>query len=218
MFPDRIEAGRQLGKALVRFAEDRPIVLALPRGGVPVAFEVAQALRAPLDVVLVRKIGHPASPELAIGAVVDGGEPRVVIDRATAEALGVGAAAIDAAAQRARRELDRRERRFAGHRPKLALADRVVIVVDDGIATGHTMRAALQHVRAERPKLSILAVPVAPPETLVRLRPECDLVVCLLEPGSFRAVGQFYDDFVQVTDEEVVELLDRAAGSALPQQ
>lgn len=212
MFRDRSDAGRRLAVALARFAAERPVVLALPRGGVPVAFEVARALRAPLDVVLVRKVGHPKTKELAIGAVVDGAEPQVVLDRAAALALGATSAGIDAAVARAWQELQRREQLFAGHRPKVTLADRTVIVIDDGIATGYTMRAALRRVRRERPRQSILAVPVAPPDSLVELRSECDLVICLHEPSSFRAVGESYEDFVQVTDDEVIALLDRASG------
>ena len=215
MFRDRIDAGRRLARALAAFWREQPIVVALPRGGVPVGFEVAHALRAPLDVIVVRKVGHPANPELAIGAVVNGDQPTVVLDHSTTGMLGTSKADVEAAVSSAIRELVRRERHFATHRPGVEMAGRVVIVVDDGIATGHTMRAALQHVRSQGGRRTILAVPVAPPRSLVELRSECDLVVCLLEPSTFHAVGNFYADFTQVTDEEVVNLLDRSRSGLL---
>lgn len=211
-FYDRADAGRRLASALSAYAGRKPVVLALPRGGVPVAAVVAAALGAPLDLVLVRKIGAPGQPELALGAVVDGGAPLVVRNPRILAATGASAAEFDAIAARELAEIERRRTRYLGARAAVDIAGLVAIVVDDGIATGATMRAALRASRQRRPARLVLAVPVASPEALASLRPEVDEVVCLASPDGFLGVGQFYDDFRQVTDDEVVALLARAPG------
>jgi putative phosphoribosyl transferase len=207
-FADRQDAGRQLAAELLRFKERRPVVLALPRGGVPVGFEIAARLEAPLDVVLVRKIGHPWSPELAVGAIAEG--ETFIDDREVAE-LEVPQAYLDAEIGRQRREIEHRRRLYLKHRPPVEIRDCTAIVVDDGIATGATMRVALRAVRRRAPAMLVLAVPVAPASTLEALRAEVDEAVCLSSPEEFGAVGLFYVDFRPVEDEVVVDLLDRAA-------
>lgn len=212
-FRDRHDAGRRLAQALEPLRAANPIVLGLPRGGVPVAAEVARALGAPLDVVLVRKLGVPAQPELGFGAI---GEDGVLVVRD--EILRMARVSDEQMArvtEAERAELDRRALRFRGGRDPLPIAGRAVIVVDDGLATGSTARAALQVVRARGATPVILAVPVAPPETIERLGGEADQVVVLTAPASFSAVGQFYDDFTQTTDDEVIALLE--AGSRPPE-
>jgi putative phosphoribosyl transferase len=185
------------------------VVLALPRGGVPVAAEIAAALAAPLDLVLVRKIGLPWHPELAIGAVVDGAHPIVVRNEAVIRSTDVAEAEFERVCQDELREIERRRTRYLGGRARAPLADRTVIVVDDGIATGATMKAALRAIRRQRPKTLVLAVPVAPPDTVDELRPEVDDLVCLAMPEPFGAIGYFYEDFRQVEDAEVVAILGR---------
>ena len=213
IFLDRKEAGVRLAKELQRFEGRDPVVLALPRGGVPVAFEVAQALDAPLDLVLVRKIGAPGQPELAVGAVVDGDHIEIVTNEELVAELGLTSAWLEKHAAHEVEEIERRRRLyFAGHdRP--AIQGRTAIVVDDGIATGATTRAALRAVRRRQPKQLVLAVPVAPAETLEALRSEVDEVVCLETPWPFGAIGFFYRDFQQVGDDEVRDLLARRARS-----
>jgi putative phosphoribosyl transferase len=210
VFRDRTDAGARLAHELERFRVDDPVVLGLPRGGVPVAFEIACALDAPLDVVVVRKLGLPSQPELAMGAVGEGGTT-VVNDRVVHYAR-VSPDALAAVANRERAEVERRARQFRGDRPALPLTGRTVIVVDDGIATGSTAHAALRVVRAQGAARVVLAVPVAPPETVAELRAVADEVVCLESPRppSFFAVGQWYANFTQVTDDEVNALLARA--------
>ena len=208
-FVDRIEAGRKLAAALARYKADRPVVLALPRGGVPVAAEIATALDAPLDLVLVRKIGVPYQPELAAGAVVDGGKPVVVRNEDIIRYAGVSDVDFAAARDRELAEIDRRRKLYLGDRPRPDLKDRTVIVVDDGIATGATTRAALRAVRARKPCKLVLAVPVAPTSTLTELRDEADEIVCLEDYENFGAIGLFYADFSQVADAAVTELLAR---------
>jgi putative phosphoribosyl transferase len=215
-FEDRVDAGRRLAAALGTYADDRPVVLALPRGGVPVAAEVAAALKAPLDLVLVRKIGTPGQPELAMGAVVDGETPMIVRNEQILASTGTGKAAFDAVCRREMAENERRRTLYLGTRAPLDVTGRVVIVVDDGVATGATMRAALRATRRRGPARLVLAVPVAPPDTLEALRPEVDETICLSSPEGFFGVGQFYDDFRQVTDEEVVALLTRASPPTRP--
>jgi putative phosphoribosyl transferase len=210
MFQDRHDAGRRLGEALLRFAALDPVVLALVRGGVPIGFEVAQALRAPLDVILVRKIGAPYQPELAIGAVVDGKEPEVVTNADLVQALQVSSDYLRDAAREALVEIDRRRAVFTRGRARVDPKGKTAIVVDDGIATGATMRAALHAVRRLGPARLVLAVPVAPSDALVALSADADEVVCLAEPEFFAAIGAFYADFGQLTDRDVVDLLDRA--------
>jgi len=206
-FTNRDEAGRALGKEVARHIGKRAdaIVLALPRGGVPVGHAVAQAIDAPLDVFIVRKLGVPGHEELAMGAIASGGV-RVLNEDVLAQ-LPMPARVIDAVAQREQTELERRERAYRGNRPPLDVTNRTVIVVDDGLATGSTMRAAVQALKKMNPRAVIVAVPVAAYDTCEILRREADDVICLHTPEPFRAVGLWYDDFTQTTDEEVHELL-----------
>lgn len=212
-FKDRHDAGRQLAAALLFLKEDDPVVLALPRGGVPVAHEVALALSAPLDVLLVRKIGAPLSPEVGLGAVVDGAPPRSVLNQRVVEQLQPPADYLEAEIQRQIEEIARRRRDYCGdHRP-IDIAGRTVVVVDDGIATGSTMKAALHALAAAGPERLVFAIPVAPPEILEDLRDDADEAVCLFAPHGFRAVSLYYADFRQTTDEEVKSLLTRHRAS-----
>lgn len=211
MFRNRTEAGRRLADALDHLRERDPVVLALPRGGVPVGFEVASALGAPLDVLLVRKIGAPFQRELAAAAVVDGEKMEIVRNEDVIEALDVGDDYLHREAERQVAEIERRRRLYLGERPPAEVGGRTAIVVDDGIATGATVRAALRGVRRRTPAHLVLAVPVAPPETVADLRREVDEVVCLETPSPFGAIGRFYAEFTQVDDERVRELLERAA-------
>jgi putative phosphoribosyl transferase len=210
LFQDRRDAGFRLAAALERFKGDWPVILALPRGGVPVAFEVAQALHAELDLLLVRKIGAPAHQELAIGAVVDGKNPQLVLNREIIERAAPPAGYIEAEEQRQLAEIERRRELYRGAEPPADIKGRTVVVIDDGIATGATMKAALRGVRQNDPRRLILAVPVAPPDTLAELAKECDEIVCLSAPDWFHAVGSHYADFSQTTDEEVMALLATA--------
>jgi putative phosphoribosyl transferase len=208
-FSDRTDAGQQLAKALARYRQDKPVVLALPRGGVPVAAEIATALGAPLDLVLVRKIGVPYQPELAAGAVVDGGSPVVVRNEDIIRLAGVSEADFAAIRDRELAEIERRRKLYLGDRAHPALKDRTVIVVDDGIATGATTRAALRAIRTHKPRKLVLAVPVGPTSTLAELRDEADDIVCLEDHENFGAIGLFYADFRQVADAVVTDLLAR---------
>lgn len=208
-FHDRSDAGRRLARALSEYKGRSAVVLALPRGGVPVAAEVAAALGAPLDLILVRKIGVPTQPELAMGAVVDGAAPIVVRNEDVIELSGTTAEEFDSACKRELAEIERRRRLYIGDRPRAEIAGQVVIVVDDGIATGATTRAALQAIRNRKPKELVLAVPVAPPDTVMNLRGEVDALICLETPELFGAIGYFYRDFRQVSDQEVVAILKR---------
>jgi putative phosphoribosyl transferase len=208
-FKDRHDAGLQLASALMYLKKDRPIILALPRGGVPVAYEVAHELMAPLDVLLVRKIGAPGYPELGIGAVVDGEHPQTVLNDELVRQLGVSSAYLAEETQRQLTEIERRRACYCGDRPPLQVQGRTVIVVDDGIATGGTMAAALKALAQEGPEKLIFAVPVATRESLDKLCVGVDDGVCLIVPSNFRAVGQFYEDFEQTADEEVISLLER---------
>ena len=216
LFRDRAEAGRRLAEALAAYKDRRPVVLALPRGGAPVAAEIAAALDAPLDLVLVRKIGAPGQPELAMGAVVDGAPPIVARNEDVIEALGVSERQFAAACARELEEIARRRRRFLGDRRRAEVAGRAAIVVDDGVATGATARAALRAIRARAPGSLILAVPVAARDTIEALSDEADAIVCLSAPASFGAVGFFYDDFRQIEDEEVAAILARFPDGADP--
>ena len=213
-FRDREEAGRQLGSALAaRYGNrDDVLVLALPRGGVPIGYEVARALRAPLDVFLVRKLGLPGHEEFAMGAIATGGV-RVLNEEIFAQ-LPIPQSVVDSVAEREMRELDRRERSYRGNRPALDVRGKTVIVVDDGLATGSTMKAAVRALRQMRPNAIVVAVPVAARQTCDEFRAEVDDIVCSRTPEPFQAVGLWYDDFSQTTDEEVHELLDRASGVA----
>lgn len=207
LFSDRRDAGRKLAQALAHYSAASPIVLALPRGGVPVAFEVAQALKAPLDLLFVRKIGAPGHPEFGIGAVVDGQDPQIVLNPEAAQ-IGVPEAYIEATSERELQEIERRRQAYLGGREPIAVRDRTVIVVDDGIATGSTVRAALRGLARTGANRIVLAVPVAARDTIESLRFEADEVVCLATPEPFYAVGPYYADFSQTSDHEVVELLD----------
>ena len=207
-FRNRQEAGQKLAARLLPYKHEHPLILALPRGGVPVASEVAAVLGAPLDIIVVRKLGAPGQPELGIGAVVDGDHPQSVLNEAVVRELEVSSEYLRRETQLELEEIRRRQERYRGGRPRLPIEGRTVIVVDDGIATGGSMRAALRGVRRGCPKRLVLAVPVAPPDTIESLRSEVDDVVCLSTPAFFQAVGQFYYDFRQTSDEEVVELLD----------
>jgi len=208
-FVNRSEAGRKLARALSEYKNQNVVVLALPRGGVPVAGEVAAALDAPLDLVLVRKLGVPTQPELAMGAVVDGPKPLTVRNEDVIRLAGVSETEFQAVRDRELAEIQRRRIQYFGQRPHPNLAGRIAIVVDDGIATGATTRAALQAVRKQKPKKLILAVPVAPTDTLSALREEADEIVCLEDHELFGAIGFFYSDFRQITDQEVKDALMR---------
>jgi putative phosphoribosyl transferase len=211
MFLNREDAGRRLADELLRFKDRQPCVLALPRGGVPVAFEVAKALSAPLDLVIVRKIGAPMQPELAIGAVVDGHHPELVVNRQIVDILGISEDYLQEERARQIREIERRRQVYLGDRPRVDVAGRTALIVDDGIATGATIRVALKTTRRATPKRLILAVPVAPSDTIAALREEADEVICLEEHDAFGAISLYYRDFKQVSDEEVRDLIARAA-------
>lgn len=216
IFADRFDAGRRLAEALQHLADRDPVVLALVRGGLPVAYEVAKALSAPLDVVLVRKIGAPSQPELAVGAVVDGAQPEIVSNPEIMRMLGLSQSYVEEEAKHQLVEIERRRATYLRGRPPVEVRGRTAIVVDDGIATGATTRAALHAVRRRQPSRLVLAVPVAPPDTLERLAADADEIVCLDRPEPFGAVGYFYGNFTQVSDQEVVDLLDRAHAEAGP--
>jgi len=213
-FMNRGEAGRRLADKLLHLKDRQPVVLALPRGGVAVGFEIAQALDAPLDIVLVRKIGVPGQPELALGAVTDGAGHETFIDRDLAASLDVPDSYIDGESARQLEEIERRRKLYCKGRPPPEIAGHTAIVVDDGIATGATMRVALQAVRRHGLARLVLAVPVAPPETLTALREEVDEAVCLEIPAQLGAIGYYYRDFHQMSDREVTELLARAPHAA----
>ena len=209
-FRNRADAGRRLAAVLQHYA-GRPdvLVLALPRGGVPVAYEVARALRAPLDIFVVRKLGVPGQPELAMGAIATGGVR--VLNRDVVEALGIPPQMVEAVAQREQTELERREREYRGARPAPDVRGKVVILVDDGLATGATMRAAAMALKIQQPARVVVAVPTAAREACDDFRAEVDEVVCAETPPRFGAVGMWYDDFRETSDEEVRDLLNRAA-------
>ncbi len=209
--PDRRTAGRALAEALKDYAgRSDVIVLALPRGGMPVAAEIARALEAPLDLMLVRKLGVPGYPELAMGAIASGGV-RVMNDDVV-RGMGISQEAIERVAEEERHELERRARAYRGDRPWPDLKGRCVILVDDGLATGATMHAAIDAVRAQHPDCIVVAVPVAPPDTIQALRPLVDEVVCPHTPEPFQAIGLWYRDFSQTPDEEVIALMEELAG------
>ena len=214
IFADRHEAGRLLAAKLRERRYKNPVVLALPRGGVPVGYEVACALAAPLDLVLVRKIGAPQQEELAIGAVADGGQPELVTDPRLIAHLGVSSEYLEEMKAAALGEIERRRRIYLKDRAPVDVRGRTAIVVDDGLATGSTMRAALRATRRRQPARLVLAVPVAPADTLERMTGEADETVCLHGAADFFGVGQFYRDFRQLHDVEVTDLLDRATAQS----
>lgn len=209
MFKDRSDAGRQLASRLARYTALEPVVVGLPRGGLPVAAEVADRLGAPLDIIVVRKIGLPWQPELGIGAVAEGGIR--VLNDVLVEEVGIEPIELEAATARERVELARRVHRYRGERSAVPVDGRVVIVVDDGLATGYTARAAIEAIRRGGARRVILAVPVAPEDSVAAMRGVADEVVVVDTPPRFFAIGDFYEDFAQTSDEEVVSLLERAA-------
>ncbi len=209
-YDNRREAGRQLAPAVAALKLNAPLVLALPRGGVPVAAEVARALGAPLDLLLVRKIGARWHPELAVAAVADGEPPQLVCDEVLMAHTGMTREDVEREAAVQLEEIARRRRLYLRDRPRPAVAGREVVVVDDGLATGTTARAGLQALRREHPSRLVLAVPVAPAETVAALRPLVDDLVCLQQPEPFHAVGLHYRDFHQLDDDEVVDILKRS--------
>ncbi len=212
MFPfrDRAEAGRMLAETLREYANrDEVVVLALPRGGVPVGFEVAKALKAPLDVFVVRKLGLPGQEELAMGAIASGGVR--VLNRELIRAVGIPNDVVEQVTQEEQRELERREREYRDGRPPVDVRGRTVILVDDGLATGSSMRVAVLALKKKEPTRIVVAVPVAPRESCAELEAVADRVVCAVTPEPFGGVGQWFADFSQTSDEEVRDLLRRAA-------
>ena len=206
LFADRVEAGRRLASALARISSKGAIALAIPRGGVVVGFEVAQALVIPLDLIIPRKIGAPDNPELAIGAVAENGT--IILDDRLVKYLQVSENYIRTESEKQKLEIKRRLRLYRGDAPYPNIKDREVIVLDDGVATGYTMKAALASVRKKGAKAVIIAVPVGPRSTIDELAKEADHVVCLYTPEPFYAIGQFYKNFPQTTDKEVIKLLN----------
>lgn len=209
MFRDRQEAGRQLAEELVKLKLADPIVLALPRGGVPVAAEIAEALKAPLDLVIVRKVGAPGNPELAAAAIVDGNPPDVVLNREIVEAYDLDDAELRFLVSRERPELERRRVAYLGDRQPLSAANKTVILVDDGAATGTTMKVAIRAIKRRSPRRIIVALPVAPPDVLADLAEEADGITCLSKPGRFFALSHHYRNFPQLSDGEVISLLQK---------
>lgn len=214
-FKDRTDAGCRLAKALAGYKNEQPVVLALPRGGVTVGAEVAVALNAPLDLILVRKIGVPFQPELAMGAVVDGGAPIVVRNEDVIELAGIDESTFKSVCESELAEIERRRKRYLGNRERAEISGHTAIVIDDGIATGATMHAALRAARMRQPKKLVLAVPVAPTSAITKLHSEADDVVCLEHHEKFGAIGIYYADFRQVSDETVIDLLKRFSAPSL---
>ena len=208
-FKNRSDAGRKLARALIGYKDQHPVILALPRGGVVVAAEIAAELDAPLDLVLVRKIGVPAQPELAMGAVVDGEPPIVVHNEDVMQLAGVDELDFTLVCNRELAEIERRRQRYLGNRERIDIAGRIAIIIDDGIATGATTRAALHATRMRKPKKLVLAVPVASTDILGSMRAEADDIICLEDHAMFGAIGYFYSDFHQISDQEVIDILAR---------
>lgn len=207
-FQDRRDAGQQLAVRLMDKASENPLILALPRGGVPIGYEVAKALGAQMDLLMVRKIGAPGWPEYGIGAIIDGADPHLVLNEEVVRQIAPSPNYIQAEMRRQLEEIERRRLIYLGQRRPVSVTDRTVIIVDDGIATGSTVKAALQGLRKNKPKKIILAVPVAARSTLVELGDQCDEIICLYAPSAFGAVGNFYDDFSQTEDAEVIALME----------
>jgi putative phosphoribosyl transferase len=210
LFANRQEAGQRLAERLLRFKDLQPIVLALPRGGVPIGYEVAKKLNVPLDLILVRKIGVPFQPELAYGAVVDGDHPEIVINEGVEQYLHLSKEILNEQSARALKEIKRRRNLYLAERPRTEAKDKTVLVVDDGIATGMTVRASLRAIRRAQPSKLVLAVPVAPSDTIAELRDDADEIICLATPDPFYAISPYYADFHQVSDDEVIALLEQA--------
>ena len=209
-FVDRAQAGRKLALALASLGLKNGVVYALPRGGVPIGFEIAKALHVPLDLCLVRKIPAPGQPELALGAVVDGDRPQLVVNEIVQQLTGASAAYLEQEKARGLAEIERRRRLYFGGRAQIDPAGKTAIVVDDGLATGATARAAIKALRRQGAGRVVLAVPVAPKDTAKSMRLEVDDLVCLLEPADFGGVGGYYADFHQLSDDEVLDCLSRA--------
>ncbi len=214
MFQDRTDAGRQLAAALKKYEKDDVVVLALPRGGLPVALEVARALKAPLDLVMVRKVGVPYQPELAMGAVADGPHPERVINHDVLSMAGISEDEFDREAERELAEIDRRRRAYLGDSERVDVSGKTAIIIDDGIATGATVRAALGSVRNAGAARAIVAVPVAPPDAVAFLKSHADEVVCLDQPPFFGAISRFYGDFSQLSDDDVIRIMEEAKAIA----
>ncbi|HXW22188.1 MAG TPA: phosphoribosyltransferase [Rhodomicrobium sp.] len=210
IYKNRSDAGKRLARKLAYYQSQDPLILALPRGGLPVAAEIARALNAPLDLVFVRKLGAPGRPELAMGAVIDGPKPYVARNEDVLSFLPLSEEEFKRICDRELAEIERRRALYLKDRSRADPKDRVVIVVDDGVATGATTRAALRAIRKRSPKKLILAVPVAPPGTLARLEGEADKIVCLQSHEPFYAIGLYYADFHQVSDKEVTDILSKA--------
>ncbi|OHV83221.1 phosphoribosyltransferase [Mesorhizobium sp. ORS 3428] len=211
MFQDRKDAGLKLAAELAKRGLQDPVVLALPRGGVPVAVEVAKALKAPLDLILVRKVGAPDNPELAVAAIVDGDPPDIVLNREVVDAYSFNDDQLRDLIAKERPELERRRTTYRGERASPSVDAKTVVVVDDGAATGTTMKVAIRALRRRSPREIVVALPVAPPETMTELAMEADWTVCLSQPPHFQALSQHYLDFPQLSDGEVVAILDEAA-------
>lgn len=214
MFKDRVAAGESLATQLNKSTFQRPLVLGIPRGGVVVAFEIARKLEIPLDVIVSRKIGAPGNPELAVGAVTQDGT--AIFNEKLLQRIGLRPEGLDSQVQQVRQEIDRRMTSYRGAVALPELEGRDVILVDDGIATGYTVLAALRSMQKQSPRRIVLAVPVAPPDALERMRPEVDEILCLAAPAHFYAVGQFYQNFAQTTDQEVIELLQKRSCAQMP--
>jgi putative phosphoribosyl transferase len=212
VFRDRADAGRRLATKLLHYRDENPIVLALPRGGVVVGFEIARALHAPLDVIVARKLGAPGREEMGIGAIAPGGVR--VLDEQAVQWFGITEAQLQRIVARETEEMNRRLLLYRGDRPLPDVQDRTAILVDDGLATGVTARAAILWLRQQRPRRLVVAMPVCASETVGRVRAEVDDLICASTPPHFRAVGLWYRDFEQTTDQEVIDLLERAATEA----
>jgi putative phosphoribosyl transferase len=206
-FKNREDAGKQLAKLLKNYKKQNPIILGMPRGGVPVAYEIAKQLKAPLDVIVSRKIGAPGQEEFAIGAIAP--DDIVILDQSLVNSFGLTKEALNQLIENEKQEMNRRIKRFRGKKPPLNVKNRTVIIVDDGIATGKTALAAIRAVRKQKPQFIVLAAGVCAPDTVAMLEKEADEVVCVMKPSPFFAVGSFFDDFSQTTDKEVIELLKK---------
>ncbi len=209
MFANRMEAGRLLAEKLLKYKKEKPVVIGLVRGGIPVAYEIAKLLESPLDVALVKKLGAPFQEELAIGAIVDGKTPQVFLNDEIISHIDIPKEYINRITKEKLEEIRLREKIYRRGEDRVSVRDRVVVVVDDGIATGASMKVVLKALRLEKPKKIVVAAPVAPPDTISLLERDADEIIVLLTPGDFYAVGAFYKDFSQTSDEEVISLLGK---------